>query len=185
MIHLVNNKWNIWPCFLIFVLQSKVSNGFQNWNHWESNLVITISCFDPVPILNHLWIVVAYPNSQLILIRLLTEIHAYSICIVCDLLNRHLTLSLVSKKHVKNILWTFFVLFSRATLSASLGRYRLIEKMYTEPETFSREDIREFSAENVSLADLYLQSSHKKEDFIFRFVWNSQRNNVIIINISC
>ena len=52
-------------------------------------------------------------SKQLILIRLLTEIHAYSICIVCDLLNRHLTLSLVSKKtceeHFINLFLFYFL----------------------------------------------------------------------------
>lgn len=57
-------------------------------------------------------------------------------------------------------------------MSASLRRYRLIEEMYTEPETFNQDRIREFSAENISLADLYLESAHRKEDFIFRLVGN-------------
>lgn len=62
--------------------------------------------------------------------------------------------------------------YFRATLSASLSRYRLIEEMYTEPETFNQDRIREYSAENISLADLYLESAHRKEDFIFRLVGN-------------
>lgn len=44
--------------------------------------------------------------------------------------------------------------------------------MYTEPETFNQDRIREFSAENISLADLYLESAHRKENFIFRLVGN-------------
>lgn len=62
--------------------------------------------------------------------------------------------------------------YFRATLSATLSRYRLIEEMYTEPETFNQDRLREFSAENISLADLYLESAHRKEDFIFRLVGN-------------
>lgn len=62
--------------------------------------------------------------------------------------------------------------YFRATLSASLSRYRLIEEMYTEPETFNQDRIREYSAENISLGDLYLESAHRKEDFIFRLVGN-------------
>lgn len=62
--------------------------------------------------------------------------------------------------------------YFRATLSATLSRYRLIEEMFTEPETFNQDRLREFSAENISLADLYLESAHRKEDFIFRLVGN-------------
>ncbi|XP_062594595.1 uncharacterized protein LOC134256016 [Saccostrea cucullata] len=60
----------------------------------------------------------------------------------------------------------------KATLSASLGRYRLIEKMYSE--SFNRTDLQQFSAENISLGDLFLQSSHRRNDFIFRRIWKGQ-----------
>ncbi|XP_033762490.1 LOW QUALITY PROTEIN: uncharacterized protein LOC117344005 [Pecten maximus] len=59
----------------------------------------------------------------------------------------------------------------KATLSNDLHRYRLLESMYTYPDTFDENDLVRFGGQNLTLEDLFLQSAHQKEDFIPRCLW--------------
>lgn len=56
----------------------------------------------------------------------------------------------------------------RATLAAEKKRYKLIEDMFTEPESFNSTSLQKDLAENITLEELYLQGAHKREDYIFR-----------------
>lgn len=60
------------------------------------------------------------------------------------------------------------LLLYRATLAAEKKRYKLIEDMFTEPESFNSTSLQKDLAENITLQELYLQGAHKREDFIFR-----------------
>ncbi|OWF42348.1 Acid-sensing ion channel 1 [Mizuhopecten yessoensis] len=59
----------------------------------------------------------------------------------------------------------------KASISNQLNRYRLLESMYTHPDTFNENDLARFNDQNLTLEDLFLQSAHQKEDFITRCFW--------------
>ncbi|XP_060079768.1 uncharacterized protein LOC132559172 [Ylistrum balloti] len=59
----------------------------------------------------------------------------------------------------------------KATLANDLHTYRLLESMFTHPETFNETALTKFGAQNITLDDLFLRSAHQKEDFIFRCLW--------------
>lgn len=60
-------------------------------------------------------------------------------------------------------------MFRRATLSNKLDRYRLLENMFTFPDTFNELDLERYGDQNTTLDELFLQSAHRKEDFISRY----------------
>ncbi|XP_011430312.3 degenerin-like protein del-10 [Magallana gigas] len=65
----------------------------------------------------------------------------------------------------------------KATLAAEKKRYKLIEDMFTEPESFNSTSLQKDLAENITLEELYLQGAHKREDFIFRAIWMGKTMN--------
>ena len=59
-----------------------------------------------------------------------------------------------------------FVVKNRASEAAKLGRYRLIEDMFSQTNYITKEDLERHGAANLSLEDFYTSLAHRKEDFI-------------------
>ena len=64
----------------------------------------------------------------------------------------------------------YMFISSRATEARRLGWYRLIESMY---QNTSKEDdmarLQDFNVSSLSLEEMFLKLSHRKEDFIVKY----------------
>ena len=56
----------------------------------------------------------------------------------------------------------------RATWALKAGKYKMIEEVFSRQMIFKARDLKNYSLENITLDDIFVQGTHEKKDFILK-----------------